>query len=929
MPTLPVPLRRLAASTLFVAALIAAAPARAATLPPLFSESLVTSGLTRPTAMQFAPDGRLFVCLQGGPLRVIKDGVLLPTPFVTIPVNMLGERGLLGVAFDPEFAVNQYVYVYYTTSTAPLHNRVSRFTANGDVALAGSEVVIVDLDNLDATNHNGGAIAFGADGKLYVAVGDNAEGGNAQSLSTRLGKMLRLNPDGSIPADNPTAFAGVLGTPVGVNRAIWAVGLRNPFTFALNNGGPAPTMLINDVGEGTWEEINDGLPGANYGWPDFEGVAPNPGATTNPRHAYNHGGGACAITGGAFYAPPTLVFPGEYLNDYFFADNCAGFIRRLDLATGMVTGFATGVSGPVDLKVGTDGFLYYLAGGAGAVYRVAYGNVRPGITAHPANQVVLPGQAATFRVSVSGTPPYTFQWQRFQGGSWTNIGDDSPSYTLASPLLADDGARFRVNVANAFGNVFSSEAVLTVTSNQAPVATITAPVAGLLYAGGQTIAFAGTGLDPEEGPRPASAFTWRVDFHHDAHAHPFLPSTSGLTNGAFVIPTTGETAANVWYRIFLTVSDSSGRTHTVQRDVFPRVVRLTLSTSPNGLQLRLDGQPVTTPHAVDSVVGVVRALDAPDQNAGGASYTFDTWSDGGTRGRSIATPPVATTYTARFTTVAASGLPAPPTGLAMTANGLSVDVSWLRSAGAMSYRLEAGSAPGLANLFNGDVGDVDRLQALVPPGSYFVRVRAVNLNGTSGPSAEANLTVSGGASCATPPPAPTGYSAQTGGLLAALSWSVSPGATGYFLEAGSAPGLANLLAAGVGNVTTFAATAPAGTYYTRLRALNACGASGPSVEVPITLGCSPGAVVPSGLNVAQSAAAVLFSWLPPLGAVSYRMQVGTAPGATNVADVNVGGGTALAVSLAGVPPGVYYVRVSAVSACGVGAPSNEVAVSVP
>ena len=318
-------------------------------------------------------------------------------------------------------------------------------------------------------------------------------------------------------------------------------------------------------------------------------------------------------------------------------------------------------------------------------------------------------------------------------------------------------------------------------------------------------------------------------------------------------------------------------------------MRLTLSTSPAGLQLRLDGQPVTTPHAVDSVVGVVRALDAPDQNAGGASYTFDTWSDGGTGGRSIATPPVATTYTARFTTVAASGLPAPPTGLAFTANGLSVDVSWLRSAGAMSYRLEAGSAPGLANLFNGDVGDVDRLQALVPPGSYFVRVRAVNLNGTSGPSAEASLTVSGGASCATPPPPPTGYSAQTGGLLAALSWSVSPGATGYFLEAGSAPGLANLVATGVGNVTAFAATAPAGTYYTRLRALNACGASGPSVEVPITLGCSPGAVVPSGLTVAQSAAAVLFSWLPPLGAVSYQMQVGTAPGMTNVANVNVGG----------------------------------------
>jgi glucose/arabinose dehydrogenase len=192
-----------------------------------------------PTAMEIAPDGRIFVCLQAGQLRVIKNGALLPTPFVSLSVNFSGERGLLGVAFDPDFANNQFVYVYYTTSSAPVHNRVSRFTANGDVAAVGSEVILMELENLSATNHNGGAIHFGSDGKLYIAVGENAVPSNAQSITNRLGKILRINSDGSIPVDNPSSFLGIAGTTTGLNRAIWAVGLRNPFTFgrALSKGG--------------------------------------------------------------------------------------------------------------------------------------------------------------------------------------------------------------------------------------------------------------------------------------------------------------------------------------------------------------------------------------------------------------------------------------------------------------------------------------------------------------------------------------------------------------------------------------------------------------------------------------------------------------------------------------------------------------------
>src|SRR5205823_10758608 len=125
---------------------------------------------------------------------------------LSLNVDSSGERGLLGVAFDPQFATNHYVYVYYTVPGTPAHNRVSRFTANGDVAVPGSEVPILDLNPLStATNHNGGAIHFGLDGKLYIGVGENAQPSNSQSLDTLLGKVLRINPDGSIPPDNPFA----------------------------------------------------------------------------------------------------------------------------------------------------------------------------------------------------------------------------------------------------------------------------------------------------------------------------------------------------------------------------------------------------------------------------------------------------------------------------------------------------------------------------------------------------------------------------------------------------------------------------------------------------------------------------------------------------------------------------------------------------
>ncbi len=615
----------------------------AATLPQGFAESVFASGLSSPTTMAFAPDGRLFIAEQEGNLRVVKNGTLLSTPFLSLNVDANGERGLLGVAFDPDFTANHFVYIYYTVPSSPRHNRVSRFTANGDVALAGSEKVILDLDPLSsATNHNGGALHFAPDDTLYIAVGENANSANAQTLNTLLGKILRINPDGSIPSSNP-----FYASASGKNKAIWALGLRNPYTFAFQPG--TGQLFINDVGEHTWEEINDGVRGKNYGWPETEGNTTDP-RYKSPFYTYQHVGGACAITGGTFYNPSVRQFPSTYLNWYFFADYCAGWIKRIHPDNRTVSDFATGISSPVDLQVGPDGALYYLARGSNQVWRVIYTqgtqNEAPRITKQPASQQVTVGQAVTFSVIATGSPTLKYQWRRNN----TNIpGATAASYTRSGTVLGDNGAQFNCVVTNNFGTATSNPATLTVKAvNKPPVGTITSPIAGILYRGGQLIRYSGTAKDPESGILPPSAFTWRVDFHHDTHVHPFLPTKRGVTSGTFIIPTVGETSANVWYRIHLTVTDSAGNTHSSFRDVRPRTVTLTLASNLPNVTLRLDGQPHTAPLFVRTVVGMVRTLGAaPKLTVRNANYVLR-WSDGQTATHPITVPSLNTRYTATY-----------------------------------------------------------------------------------------------------------------------------------------------------------------------------------------------------------------------------------------------------------------------------------------
>lgn len=608
---------------------------------PGFNQVLVANGISNPTVMAFAPDGRLFVAQQTGALRVIQNGVLLGTPAIVLSVNSSGERGLLGIAFDPDFANNQFIYLYYTLASAA-NNRISRFTMSGNTIVAGSESVVLNLDPLSgATNHNGGTIQFGPDGKMYVGVGENANTAHSQNLDTYHGKILRINSDGTAPAGNP------FPSGTAQRQRVWEYGMRNPYTLSIQPG--TGRIFVNDVGQNTWEEVNDCTTGGlNYGWPTAEGMSSNP-AFTNPIYTYQHGAGVgfgCAITGGTFFNPTTTTYPAQYTGRYFFLDFCNNWIDQLTLSGSTATrsNFASSIAGsPVGMATGPDGNLYFLSRANGAVYKITFtGSTAPVITNQPQSTTVFEGNIASFSVTATGTPPLSYQWRK----NSVNInGATSSTYVIPSAAESDEG-NYSVVVSNSAGSVTSNNATLTVNpANQLPTGTINTPVAGATYAGGDVINFSGSGTDPENGTLGAAAFEWYVDFHHDAHIHPGPTAPDGVTSGSFSVPNTGETSSNVFYRLYLVVTDAQGGRDTTFTDILPRTSTITINTNPQGLQITLDGQPFTAPLIVTSVEGMLRVIAALSPQG---IYTFSNWSHGGNATQTVATPVDDVVYTANY-----------------------------------------------------------------------------------------------------------------------------------------------------------------------------------------------------------------------------------------------------------------------------------------
>ena len=314
-----------------------------------FERAVVVSGLNTPVDSRFLPDGRIVVAEKGGAIKIVEDGVLREQPLITLSVNTLGERGVSGLAVDPDFATNGHLYVAYTTST--LRNRLSRVTVVGNTA--GSELVLLQSTESAAFNHQGGALGFGPDGKLYWGLGDNGSGSNSQNLTNLHGKIIRINPDGTTPSDNPDLGAGAL-------PQIYAYGLRNPFRLTFTPGGG---LLVADVGAASFEEVNLVTAGGDYGWPDAEGVC-NTCSSINPIYTYPRGSGA-AITSVLVYDGDT--FGPAYLNKVFIADLVQGWIKVLTC-----TPEFTSCGDPQDFDPDAGSTLLLLQGPDGNVYQLTY-----------------------------------------------------------------------------------------------------------------------------------------------------------------------------------------------------------------------------------------------------------------------------------------------------------------------------------------------------------------------------------------------------------------------------------------------------------------------------------------------------------------------------------------------------------------------------
>ncbi|MGB2717015.1 MAG: LamG-like jellyroll fold domain-containing protein [Vicinamibacterales bacterium] len=641
--------------------------------PSPFQNDIIVANLSLPTNIEFLPDGTMLIGELGGTIQQLRPGAsqVEPTPFLTIANigTQLGQQGLMDIELDPDFATNGHYYVFYTRGT-PNNDLVSRFTASTASTVPGSELVIWQDSVAANAEHHGGAINFGADGKLYITVGDHFDASDAQRLTSYHGKILRVNKDGTIPEDNP------FHDGAGPNRdEIWALGLRNPFRASVDRA--TGRYYVGDVGGNDYsvaaEELNLGVAGANYGWPICEGSCVVSGMT-NPIFSYPHNGRDASITAGFIYRGSQ--FPAEYIGSFFYADYTQNWIRRLTFdADGNVSSShffvpedetADGPYGDiVHLTLGPDGALYYtdlgfsdVGGtfGVSKIRRVSYtppGDQPPAVVATASPLFGLPPLTVGFSSAGSSDPegqPLIYHWE-FGDGTTADTADATHVYFTSgrytAVLTVSDGSHFR------------NSTPLTINVGSPPVATILAPATGGTFRAGDVITFSGAGTDPDDGPLPDTAFSWAIDFHHESHVHPGLP-LEGVASGSLAIPSSGhDYAGNTRYEIRLTVTDSTGLQARSSVFVFPQKVNLTFNTIPVGLTLRLDGISQTTPFVRDSLVNFTHQIEAPDQTSGTTSYSFDSWTDSGAQAHVITVPDADAAYVASFS----AGTPPPPSGL--------------------------------------------------------------------------------------------------------------------------------------------------------------------------------------------------------------------------------------------------------------------------
>ncbi len=624
-------------------------------LPEGFSIAPYADGLTLPVDMEFLPDGGILVAEKGlglaenavAHIRLVRDQIIQAAPVLSLSTNAQGDSGLNGLAVDPDFAQNGYFYIWHATGNGSTGwsgqsvFRLSRFTFDPLTSTAdpGSEVIV--LDGVPwGQFHNGGGLAFGSDGFLYLATGDTFRYFPSQELDDLRGKLLRIRPTDSgydIPADNP--FAGVPGA----RDEIYAYGLRNPFRISLRTSDGL--IYIADVGESTWEEMSAAQAAANFGWSLREGpcpvgqllpCSPAPAGFTDPVLYYPHPAPSVgsAISALAFYEG--TAYPALYQDMVFFADINQGWLKSASLAdppveeTAFIT-FMANAGGLVDLAY-HDQALYMLDIFSGQILKLTYfGEGVP-----PTAKLDLDNDlgSAPLTVTLSGTGSFS------PGGGALlyefDFGDGSPLLSTGSPVVthtyATDGNYTPQLVVEDPDGLHSApaSAALTVYSGEMPVIELeNLSEAGrtAFYAGDtfQHTAIRSTTADLD----PDAPFTWRIDLHHNQHAHPIVAGNV-TAQDVFTIPKDDHGGDfNLWYRFYLTMRTDQGIEVTISSEIFPALSETTLESVPplgSRAWVELNHVDRTLPYTFTSIVGTeFQAIAMETVFTNDSIYVFDHW----------------------------------------------------------------------------------------------------------------------------------------------------------------------------------------------------------------------------------------------------------------------------------------------------------------
>lgn len=663
---------------------LAARPASAQggfNLPYGFIQETVVLGLDRPTSFAMLPDGGFLIAEKNGVVRVARDGQLLPDPFIDISteVNDSSDRGLLGIAVHPDWPGTPYVYLAYTYDPPEIKDRnpagarvsrVLRLSAdpnNLDVALAGSGVVILGTNstaehvgNPDAgdtepftcfddaggfvrdciaaegTAHSLDSVRFGPDGALYVSSGDGIVNskGNSRALNpdSLNGKILRINPiTGEGYGDNPFFD----GDPNSNRSKVFAMGMRNPFRFTVDprNG----QVIVADVGNSNWEEINRGGPGSNFGWPCYEG--PYEAATYANCDAYKSGDSP--ITHAVYSYPHSTknpqrgsaiggdlylenVFPPLYRGAYFFHDFNGGVVEFLTFnADGSANHneFATNVPGIVQMTTGDDGAVYVISVILGGIWRIRYapGGNKPPTAAAAADPLGGPAPLEVAFSSKRSTDPEKsivgYAWD-FGDGEDSNAANPTHTYT-------ENGVYTAVLTVTDSAGATSSDSLAIAVGSSPPQAEILEPGEGAKFRIGDMVNFKGRATDAEEGELSGAALQWTVNLHHLEHIHYDFFNGEG-TEGSFRFDDHGD---DTYLEVCLTATDADGLEDSQCANIKAETVTYTFGSVPAGEEITYAGSRYKTPFKVQTYINAKRIIEAPAQTNGG--LRFDSWSDGG------------------------------------------------------------------------------------------------------------------------------------------------------------------------------------------------------------------------------------------------------------------------------------------------------------